>query len=143
MKTAKQWVEESNWSEELKALFWERVEGPYEKEVFRSLEEAVGYAFIFGETSERADFWREVAKGKRTDIDRPAPTHAEIVEEVDEAIAKVRDEEYEALVRKLLQGLKGKEVGIGIFNDAFTRGYNTGIREMKEKIDEAIEILEL
>lgn len=126
MKTAKQRVEESNWSDELKKLFWDKADEPSVQGEYLNLEQAVCGAFPWRYTPEGVQFWADVANGKRTDIDRPENT----------------DQEYETLVRTLLQGLKGKEVGIGILDDDFTRGFNTGIREMNEKIDEAIKKLE-
>lgn len=146
MKTAKQWVEESNWSDELKELFWERFGFEADTEFlnpdaarrsFSSLQSVVNYAFAWNTTPEGAGFWKEVAEGKRTDIDRPKLLHSTVAE----MYGLPTDKEYETLMRKLLEGLKSEEESSG--NDDFTRGFNTGIREMNEKIDEALKKLEL
>lgn len=132
MKTAKQWVEESNWTPELKELFWQRAGESKIRGKRPNLENVVYGAFPWSDTPEGHGFWKEVANGKRTDIDRVQNT----------------DQEYETLIRRLLLSLKGRELDweYGDYLDLFTffkRGYNAGIREMNEKIDEVLKKLEI
>lgn len=72
--------------------------------------------------------------------DNPKLRHSVVVsaEEVHGVVSHV----YETLMRKLLLSLKGEEVS-AMYSDFFNRGYNAGIREMNEKIDEAIKKLEI
>lgn len=74
--------------------------------------------------------------------DNPKLRHSVVVSA--EEVHGVVSHAYEALFRKALLSLKGEEIEeSAVHDDFFSRGYNTAIREMNEKIDEAIKKLEL
>lgn len=149
MKTAKQWIDESNWSDELKELFWERAGESWVQGEHLSLDGAVSDAFSWSDTPEGLQFWHEVAEGKRTDINRPVDALAGVSAGgiVWERVST--DQEYEALFRKALQSLKAEYVedGPGWMGEGLLEGYvigaNDKVKEMNTKINDLLKKLEI